>query len=154
MAQRSKEDFKDNMPNYVKGYMPQKTHELRSLKFAETEQEVKKLEAQGWEIITEDGIAQDISDNSDTRVLMFHNDMLYQDYVSGALDMKDTHAKGTMVYSVATDLAEVNRVKNEKLKSRRKRNATAHSNYNFAKQKGGNLIASYNASGELTGYHY
>src|SRR5699024_3871095 len=29
MAQRSKEDFKDNMPNYVKGYMPQKTHELR-----------------------------------------------------------------------------------------------------------------------------
>lgn len=154
MVNRSMEDFKDNMPNYSKGYMPQKTNDLRSLKFAEDDLEITKLEAQGWEKVSDGDIRQDVSDNTDGRTLMFHNDMLYRDYVSGALDMKDTHAKGTMVYNVAVDLAEVNRVNAEKIASRRRRSQTNHKQFNFSKQAEGNLIASYNAEGELTGYHY
>ena len=154
MVNRSMEDFKDNMPNYSKGYMPQKTNNLRSLRFAESDDEVAKLESQGWEKISDGDIRQDVSDNTDGRTLMFHNDMLYQDYVSGALDMKDTHAKGTMVYNVGIDLMEVNRVSAEKMARRQQRNQTNHKQFNFAKQAEGNLIASYNAAGELTGYHY
>lgn len=153
MTKRSKEDHKHNAINYIKGYMPQKTHHLRSLKFAENLTEINKLKAQGWQVIGEDDMGQDKHDKTDQRTLMFHKDAHYKDYVSGALDMKDTHAKGTTIYS-SSNGSDLMRVSKEMLADRRARNQTSYDSYNVLKQGESNLIAAYDAEGGLSNYHY
>ena len=153
MAKRSKEDLRHNAINYIKGYMPQKTHHLRSLKFAENLTEINKLKAQGWQVIGDEDMGQDKHDNTLERTLMYHKDAHYKDYVSGALDMKDTHAKGTTIYS-SSNGTELMRVSKDMLADRRARNQTSYDSYNVLKQGESNLIAAYDAEGGLTNYHY
>lgn len=153
MTKRSKEDHRHNAINYIKGYMPQKTHHLRSLKFAENLTEINKLKAQGWQVIGEEDMGQDKLDKTEQRTLMYHKDAHYKDYVSGALDMKDTHAKGTTIYS-SNDGTELMRVSKEMLADRRARNQTSYDSYNVLKQGESNLIAAYDSQGELINYHY
>lgn len=153
MTKRSKEDLRHNAINYIKGYMPQKTHHLRSLKFAENLTEINKLKAQGWQVIGDEDMGQDKHDNTLERTLMYHKDAHYKDYVSGALDMKDTHAKGTTIYS-SSNGTELMRVSKDMLADRRARNQTSYENYNVLKQGESNLIAAYDAEGGLTNYHY
>lgn len=154
MIKISKENFKDNPYSYIKGFTPQLTNNLKSLMFAETAEDVTKLESEGWIKVGDSQLKQDPTDTSDSRTMMFHNDMLYQDYVSGALDMKDTHAKGSSVYDLST-LRELKRVEQAKMNKRRSRNASMnYMDYDPRKVKGNSMIANYNSEGTIINYSY
>lgn len=154
MIKLAKEDFKDNPYSYIKGFTPQLTNPLKSLMFAETVEDIKALESEGWVKVSDGDLKQDPTDTSSPRTLMYHNDMLYQDYISGALDMKDTHAKGTNVYDLTT-LKELKRVEQAKRNKRRSRDASMnYMNYDPRKVKGNSLIANYNSEGSVINYSY
>lgn len=166
MIKLAKEDFKDNPYNYIKGFTPQLTNPLKSLMFAEDIKEtettkgktmaqvVRELENEGWVKVSDDVLKQDPTDTSSPRTLMYHNDMLYQDYISGALDMKDTHAKGTNVYDLTT-LKDLKRVEQAKRNKRRSRDTSmSYMNYDPRKVKGNSLIANYNSEGSVINYSY
>lgn len=154
MIKLAKEDFKDNPYSYIKGFTPQLTNPLKSLMFAETAEDIKALENEGWVKVSDGDLKQDPTDTSSPRTLMYHNDMLYQDYISGALDMKDTHAKGTNVYDLTT-LKELKRVEQAKRNKRRSRDASMnYMNYDPRKVKGNSLIANYNSEGSVINYSY
>lgn len=150
----SKEEFKDNPYNYVKGYVPQLTNHLKSLIFAESKEEVKALENEGWMLLDGYELTQDKSDKSTPRILMYHNDMFYQDYVSGALDMKDKHSKGTVIYD-KTNSKDLERTNKDKFHDRRKRNATVKYNeYNPFKDRTSSMIAKHDTEGNIIEYRY
>ena len=154
MIKLAKEDFKDNPYSYIKGFTPQLTNPLKSLMFAETAEDIKALENEGWVKVSDGDLKQDSTDTSSPRTLMYHNDMLYQDYISGALDMKDTHAKGTNVYDLTT-LKELKRVEQAKRNKRRSRDASmSYMNYDPRKVKGNSLIANYDSEGSVINYSY
>lgn len=154
MIKLAKEDFKDNPYSYIKGFTPQLTNPLKSLMFAETVEDVKALENEGWVKVSDGDLKQDPTDTSSPRTLMYHNDMLYQDYVSGALDMKDTHAKGTNVYDLTT-LKDLKRVEQAKRNKRRSRDTSlSYMNYDPRKIKGNSLIANYDSEGSVINYSY
>lgn len=166
MIKLAKEDFKDNPYSYIKGFTPQLTNPLKSLMFAEDIEEtattkgktmaqvVRELENEGWVKVSDDVLKQDPTDTSRPRTLMYHNDMLYQDYISGALDMKDTHAKGTNVYDLST-LKDLKRVEQAKRNKRRSRDASmSFMNYDPRKVKGNSLIANYDSEGSVINYSY
>lgn len=154
MIKLAKEDFKDNPYSYIKGFTPQLTNPLKSLMFAETAEDIKALENEGWVKVSDGDLKQDPTDTSSPRTLMYHNDMLYQDYISGALDMKDTHAKGTNVYDLST-LKDLKRVEQAKRNKRRSRNASmSYMNYDPRKVKGNSLIANYDSEGSVINYSY
>lgn len=154
MVKQAKADFANNPYNYNKGYLPQDTHHLRSLRFAETTEDIAKLKRQGWVELTPGDLKQDKQDKTSARTLMLHNDISYQDYVSGALDMKDTHSKGTIVYDEG-DMQALNRVSSAKLAARRQRAATKqYGAYNPMSNKHASMIANYSSTGELISYGY
>lgn len=154
MIKLAKEDFKDNPYSYIKGFTPQLTNPLKSLMFAETVEDIKALESEGWVKVSDGDLKQDPTDTSSPRTLMYHNDMLYQDYISGALDMKDTHAKGTNVYDLTT-LKELKRVEQAKRNKRRSRDTSmSYMNYDPRKVKGNSLIANYDSEGSVINYSY
>ena len=154
MIKLAKEDFKDNPYSYIKGFTPQLTNPLKSLMFAETVEDIKALENEGWVKVSDGDLKQDPTDTSSPRTLMYHNDMLYQDYISGALDMKDTHAKGTNVYDLTT-LKDLKRVEQAKRNKRRSRDTSmSYMNYDPRKVKGNSLIANYNSEGSVINYSY
>lgn len=154
MIKLAKEDFKDNPYSYIKGFTPQLTNPLKSLMFAETAEDIKALESEGWVKVSDGDLKQDPTDTSSPRTLMYHNDMLYQDYISGALDMKDTHAKGTNVYDLTT-LKDLKRVEQAKRNKRRSRDASmSFMNYDPRKVKGNSLIANYDSEGSVINYSY
>ena len=166
MIKLAKEDFKDNPYNYIKGFTPQLTNPLKSLMFAEDIEEtettkgktmaqvVRELENEGWVKVSDGDLKQDPTDTSSPRTLMYHNDMLYQDYISGALDMKDTHAKGTNVYDLTT-LKDLKRVEQAKRNKRRSRDTSmSYMNYDPRKVKGNSLIANYDSEGSVINYSY
>ena len=165
MVKQSKEEFEDNPYNYVKGYTPNLTHHLRSLMFAEAvpsspgnpgkslAQVTKELENKGWIVIDND-LKQDSADNSPKRALMFHKDMLYQDYVSGALDMKDSHSKGTTVYDKST-YKDLQRIKKQKLAQRRQRASSMdYLTYDPRQSSKNSLVATYDSEGNTISYGY
>lgn len=154
LVSNAKEEFADNPYNYIKGYTPQLTNNLKSLIFANDIEEVNKLEGEGWVKVSEGMLGQDKSDNTEPRFLMFHNDMLYQDYVSGALDMKDTHAKGTRVFT-HNSYSDLLRVEREKARERRQRaNSLDFADYDPRISARSNLIASYDSEGQVLAYGY
>lgn len=165
MVKQSKEEFEDNPYNYIKGYTPNLTHHLRSLMFAEAvlatpgnpgktqAQVIKELENKGW-VVIDRGLKQDSTDNSPERALMFHKDMLYQDYVSGALDMKDSHSKGTTVYD-GNSYRDMQRIKSQKLAQRRQRASTMdYLTYDPRRSSKNSLVATYDSEGATISYGY
>jgi len=154
IAIEAKKGFSENPYSYIKGYSPQLTNPLKSLVFSETKKEIDELKLKGWVEVSDSRLKQDRSDNTDARSLMFHDDMLYQDYVSGALDMKDTHAKGTTVYNLSS-LNDLNRVQRVKMQARRSRvNSTDYMSFDPRKETKSNLIAAYNSEGVVMSYGY
>lgn len=151
LVETAKQEFVNNPLNFAKGYLPQLTNRYRSIMFANPE-DVTELEKDGWVRINDDVLKQDLSDNTDSRVLMFHNDMSYRSYVSGALDMIDTSSKGTEVYN-ADNHEDMQRVTIEKLTRRNQRNKQHHSSYDPV-QEDTAMIASYDSQGYLMNYHY
>lgn len=165
MVKQSKEEFEDNPYNYIKGYTPNLTHHLRSLMFAEAvvatpgnpgktqAQVIKELENKGW-VVIDSGLKQDSTDHSPERALMYHKDMLYQDYVSGALDMKDSHSKGTTVYD-GNSYRDMQRIKSQKLAQRRQRAASMdYLTYDPRRSSKNSLVATYDSEGVTISYGY
>lgn len=152
MIDTAKEEFADNPLNIAKGYLPQITNRYKSISFANLE-EVTELENNGWVRINDDVLHQDQSDNTGERVLMFHDDMSYRSYVSGALDMIDTANKGTTVYTFNQHQGELNVAMGEKRKRILNRKHISHRDYDPVKQPTA-MISSFDSEGYVTGLRY
>lgn len=149
------QEFKYNKYSYQKGYLPQDTNKLRSLVHAESMDEVLKLQEEGWELLTQspDGMKQDNADLTKPRYLMFHKNSNYRDYNSGALDMKDTHTKGSVIYTYR-DHKDITRYIKDKDALMAKRNTTVNpKNYNPFEDTG-NMVMAYDPYGAIINVHY
>ena len=171
------QEFKYNKYSYQKGYLPQDTNNLRSLvvvkktkiKNGDTTNakiengditaagmdEIIKLQNEGWELLTQspDGMKQDSADLTTPRYLMFHKNSNYRNYNSGALDMKDTHAKGSIIYTYKNH-KDITRYIKDKDNLMAKRNTTViPKDYNpFADT--GNMVMAYDPNGAIINVHY
>lgn len=155
IVKKSMEDFKNNPYSYQKGYLPEKTNPLRSLQWVEAgTDEYIQLINEGWEDVTLQDLGQDKSDQTSPRRLMFHRDAHYQNYTSGALDMKDTHAKGSIIYDHYHDQKEIMRVVKEKVTEVEHRNATVNPHTFNPFKSSSALIPAFNEDGSLINYHY
>ncbi|WP_395147142.1 D-alanyl-D-alanine carboxypeptidase family protein [Moraxella atlantae] len=153
LNQMSKEEFKNNPYNYIKGYLPEITNPERELKYV-SQSEVSQYLKEGWNIVgNTDVMSQDRSDKTQGRVLIYHNHLHYQDRVSGSLDLKDTHVKGYEVYDLESG-EELTRIAKEKLARRQLRNTTVdYKTYNPFDQDN-HLIPNFAADGSLLSYRY
>lgn len=155
IVKRSKEGFKDNPYSYQKGYLPEKVNPLRSIKWVEANSdEYKKLLNEGWEDLFQEDLTHDKSDLTGEKRMMYHQDAHYQNYSSGALDMKDTHAKGSIVYDVYNTRHEITRVVKAKVAEVEKRNATIDPHKFNPFKTSGALIPAFNEDGSLINFHY
>lgn len=155
IVKRSKEDFKDNPYSYQKGYLPEKVNPLRSIKWVEANSdEYKKLLNEGWEDLFQEDLTHDKSDLTTEKRMMYHQDAHYQNYSSGALDMKDTHAKGSIVYDVYNTRHEITRVVKAKVAEVEKRNTTVDPHKFNPFKTSGALIPAFNEDGSLINFHY
>lgn len=152
LVSKSKEDFAFNPYNYIKGYTPQITNPNRDMVFAFDEAEAKMYEAQGYERLTNDELARDPHDKTDPRIGLVHRSFKKPEYVSGIMDMYDTHAKGSVVYNEENPL-DLNRVTKAKLAERKLRNAKGYEKYNPLEEEN-SLVINYGADGHIIDYHY
>ena len=117
--------------------------------------EIIKLQNEGWELLTQspDGMKQDNADLTTPRYLMFHKNSNYRNYNSGALDMKDTHAKGSIIYTYKNH-KDITRYIKDKDNLMAKRNTTVNpKDYNpFADT--GNMVMAYDPNGAIINVHY
>lgn len=154
IAKDSKEEFKDNPYSYVKGFVPQITNPLRSLHYADNNEQVDRMLSEGW-VLASDGIMdKDAMDKSDGRVLMYHEDIHYQNYNSGALDKKDTHAKGFILYHAATDGKDIIDVTKHYSKKHEDTSKNVHHSIYDPSLESNSLVAAYNTDGSIINYHY
>lgn len=154
IAKDSKEEFKDNSYSYVKGFVPQITNPLRSLHYADSNEQVDKMMSEGW-VLASDGIMdKDDMDKSEGRVLMYHEDIHYQNYNSGALDKKDTHAKGFILYHAATDGKDIIDVTKHYSKKHEDISKNMHHSIYDPSLESNSLVAAYNTDGSIINYHY
>ena len=153
LADEAKKDFIGNMYNYEKGYLPEINDPYKSIKYAESWQEVEDLKGKGWILLTPQELDQDSSDLTSSRVMMYHPNFDYVDYRSGAVDLKDTHSRGTVVYTTKDNFLDVNRVANDMVARRNLRNQGKFEDYDPTKSSG-SLIVTYNADGTIKNYHY
>ena len=154
IAKDSKEEFKDNPYSYVKGFVPQITNPLRSLHYADNNEQVDRMLAEGW-VLASDGIMdKDDMDKSDGRVLMYHEDIHYQNYNSGALDKKDTHAKGFILYHAATDGKDIIDVTRHYSRKHEDISKNVHHSIYTPSLESNSLVAAYNTDGSIINYHY
>ena len=148
-------EFKYNKYSYQKGYLPQDTNNLRSLIHAKNMDEVIKLQNEGWELLTQspEGMKKDNADLTTSRYLMFHKNSNYRNYNSGALDMKDTHTKGSVIYTYKNHKSITRYIK-DKDNLMAKRNTTINpKDYNpFADT--GNMVMAYDPEGAIINVHY
>ena len=154
IANDSKEEFKDNPYSYVKGFVPQITNPLRSLHYADNNEQVDRMISEGW-VLASDGIMdKDDMDKSDGRVLMYHEDIHYQNYNSGALDKKDTHAKGFILYHATTDGKDITDVTKHYSKKHENISKNVHHSIYNPSLESNSLVAAYNTDGSIINYHY
>lgn len=152
LVSKSKEDFAFNPYNYIKGYTPQITNPNRDMVFAFDEAEAKMYEAQGYERLTNEELARDPHDKTDPRIGLVHRSFKQPEYVSGIMDMYDTHAKGSVVYNEENPL-DLLRVTKAKLAERKLRNAKGYEKYNPLEEEN-SLVINYGADGHIIDYHY
>ena len=82
-------EFKDNPLNYVKGWMPEIVNPYREVSTANSPEQRDKMLKEGWKLIEE------IKPHG--KFLMVHYDIGYQRLVSGAVDLQNSHRKGTEI---------------------------------------------------------
>ena len=151
LVKQSKEDFEYNKYNYVKGYTVEITHPNRKLVFATTAEEVNQLKEQGFVHTTK--LKQDNNDKSIPRYLMIHTNYSSNKYVSGALDLYDTHGKGSIVYTAGVDNQKISDTTQDILKYRRHRAKFNVEDVN-PRTTTGSLQATYRSDGSILNYHY
>ena len=153
LVAKGKEDFKGNMYNYEKGYMPHIADPRRAMKYVTSLEDMNKLKDEGWELVNDDVLPQDPSDLSNMKMMMYHPDYDYVELRSGVLDLKDTHSRGTTIYTMKDNYLDMKRVTMEKINRRNIRNKGDIDKYDPTEDSG-SLIPIYNGDGSLKSYHY
>lgn len=150
LIQKGRTDFKSNPYNYQKGYIPEMVNPYRKVVYA-TQDEVANYKRKGFEIINE--LKQDDADDTDGRVLMIHPEYQPFNYVSGTLDMVDTHHRGTPVYEKGVNDKGIREVNKAHLVIR-KANAKQRPSVSSFDRTGNALIPTYDTQGAILDYHY
>lgn len=150
LIQKGKADFESNPYNYQKGYIPEIVNPYRKVVYA-SQDKVDAYKRKGFEIITE--LKQDDADDTDGRVLMIHPEYQPFNYVSGALDMVDTHHRGTPIYEQGVNDKAIREVNKAHL-TIRKANAKQRPNVDSFDRTGNALIPTYDVQGAILDYHY
>lgn len=150
LNKRSKEEFVGNPLNYQKGYIPQITNPYVSVIFAEAS-EVKNYLAKGYEVMYE--LAQDKHDKTHKRVLMVHPNHNPNNYVSGALDMTDSHTKGTIIYDSEENSKEISRVATSLANARRQRSKIPVGSFQPDSSEH-SMVVTYATDGSIMNYKY
>ena len=150
LIQKGRTDFESNPYNYQKGYIPEMVNPYRKVVYA-TQDEVANYKRKGFEIINE--LKQDDADDTDGRVLMIHPEYQPFNYVSGTLDMVDTHHRGTPVYEKGVNDKGIREVNKAHLVIR-KANAKQRPSVSSFDRTGNTLIPTYDTQGAILDYHY
>ena len=150
LIQKGRTDFESNPYNYQKGYIPEMVNPYRKVVYA-TQDEVANYKRKGFEIINE--LKQDNADDTDGRVLMIHPEYQPFNYVSGTLDMVDTHHRGTPVYEKGVNDKGIREVNKAHL-AIRKANAKQRPSVSSFDRTGNALIPTYDTQGAILDYHY
>lgn len=150
LIQKGRTDFESNPYNYQKGYIPEMVNPYRKVVYA-TQDEVANYKRKGFEIINE--LKQDDADDTDGRVLMIHSEYQPFNYVSGTLDMVDTHHRGTPVYEKGVNDKGIREVNKAHL-AIRKANAKQRPSVSSFDRTGNALIPTYDTQGAILDYHY
>lgn len=150
LIQKGRTDFENNPYNYQKGYIPEMVNPYRKVVYA-TQDEVANYKRKGFEIINE--LKQDDADDTDGRVLMIHPEYQPFNYVSGTLDMVDTHHRGTPVYEKGVNDKGIREVNKAHLVIR-KANAKQRPSVSSFDRTGNTLIPTYDTQGAILDYHY
>lgn len=154
LVKKSKEEFKDNPLNYIKGFKPA-IHNPHVDVVAVKAKEVDDYIQKGYEQVLHGSIVQDELDTTEPRYLMINKNAPYARYNSGGLDMKDTHFRGYEVFNYKTNAKELARVGQGRLKRNTELAKTmdAH-NYDPRDIKGNHLIPRYGNDMLILGYNY
>ncbi|MPW63536.1 hypothetical protein C0208_01685 [Moraxella catarrhalis] len=154
LVKKSKEEFKDNPLNYIKGFKPA-IHNPHVDVVAVKAEEVDDYIQKGYEQVLHGSIVQDELDNTEPRYLMINKNAPYARYNSGGLDMKDTHFRGYEVFNYKTNAKELAHVGQGRLNRNTELAKTmdAH-NYDPRNIKGNHLIPRYGNDMLILGYNY
>ena len=151
LVDKGRDEFEHNPLNYQKGYTPQITNPYRKLIWVTTPDEIKMLKAQGFEEVTK--LTKDKLDDTDRRTLMLHTAYSPNNYVSGGLDLADSHARGTTVYKQGINDREIVKVTKANIAVRKQRNQGSYMNYDPSVDRNV-MVATYATDGAILDYHY
>ena len=151
LVDKGRDEFEHNPLNYQKGYTPQITNPYRKLTWVTTTDEIKMLKAQGFEEVTK--LTKDKLDDTDQRTLMLHTAYSPNNYVSGGLDLADSHARGTTVYEQGINDREIAKVTKVNVAMRKQRNQGSYMNYDPSVDRNA-MVATYATDGAILDYHY
>lgn len=151
LVDKGRDEFEHNPLNYQKGYTPQITNPYRKLIWVTTPDEIKMLKAQGFEEVTK--LTKDKLDDTDQRTLMLHTAYSPNNYVSGGLDLADSHARGTTVYEQGINDREIAKVTKANITMRKQRNQGSYMNYDPSVDRNV-MVATYATDGAILDYHY
>lgn len=154
LVKKSKEEFKDNPLNYIKGFKPA-IHNPHVDVVAVKAEEVDDYIQKGYEQVLHGSIVQDELDNTEPRYLMINKNAPYARYNSGGLDMKDTHFRGYEVFNYKTNAKELARVGQGRLNRNTELAKTMDArSYDPRNIKGNHLIPRYGNDMLILGYNY
>ncbi|WP_411350591.1 hypothetical protein [Moraxella lincolnii] len=157
LVNQSKADFTFNIHNYAKGYTPQIYNPYRNFEFvsqddADYAHKIHELQLDGYEIISQE-LSQDELDTTGARTLLLNRNFKRQKYVSGALDMYDSHSRGTVIYD-DTSPQELSRVAKANAQAREKRNQTiSYKDFNPLNEPS-SMVINFGVDGRILDYHY
>ena len=157
MVNQSKADFTFNIHNYAKGYTPQIYNPYRNFEFvsqddADYAHKIHELQLDGYEIVSQE-LSQDELDTTGARTLLLNRNFKRQKYVSGALDMYDSHSRGTVIYD-DTSPQELSRVAKANAQARQKRNQDmSYKDFNPLNEPN-SLVINFGVDGRILDYHY
>ena len=151
LVDKGRDEFEHNPLNYQKGYTPQITNPYRKLIWVTTPDEIKMLKAQGFEEVTK--LTKDKLDDTDQRTLILHTAYSPNNYVSGGLDLADSHARGTTVYKQGINDREIAKVTKANIAMRKQRNQGSYMNYDPNVDRNA-MVATYATDGAILDYHY
>ena len=157
LVNQSKADFAFNIHNYAKGYTPQIYNPYRNFEFVSQDDvdyahKIHELQLDGYEIISQE-LSQDELDTTGARTLLLNRNFKRQKYVSGALDMYDSHSRGTVIYD-DTNPQELSRVAKANAQARQKRNQDmSYKDFNPLNEPN-SLVINFGVDGRILDYHY
>ena len=157
MVNQSKADFTFNIHNYAKGYTPQIYNPYRNFEFVSQDDvdyahKIHELQLDGYEIVSQE-LSQDELDATGARTLLLNRNFKRQKYVSGALDMYDSHSRGTVIYD-DTSPQELSRVAKANAQAREKRNQDiSYKDFNPLNEPS-SMVINFGVDGRILDYHY